>query len=368
MVIFHIISSLANGGAEKMTVELANEQQKLGNKVFIVIFDSLKPNMIHVKNLDKNVNILYIKRRLKFDLITIINLFVSIKRNKCDVIHTHKPSSVVSILPFLPFLNKEIKIVHTVHSGLIYYKNLFNFLSFFRVVRNRVVNVCLTDIIRQDYQNAYPKLIFFYVQNGISMPLTSENYNEVKCYIDSLRGNKSNIILFIGRNSIDKNLSLLFNCMFVLYNKDINCKLICLGLDKKEIISQYDVSGIIDKNTFILGSKSNIADYIANSDALILSSINEGMPLVVIEAMSYGKPIISTSVGGIQEMIENGVHGFLSDDISVEGLLSAIFRFLDSSDDEIYRISAHNINKYHKEFSIDSCCSAYLKIYTDSYM
>lgn len=365
MVIFHIISSLANGGAEKMTVELANEQYKLGYKIFIVIFDPLKPDMIHVKNLDKNVTILHIRRRLKFDLITVINLFVSIKRNKCDVIHTHKPSSIVSILPLLPFFKKKIQIVHTVHSGLIYYNKLFKFLSFFRIFRKKVVNVCLTEVIKQEYQNAYPKLKFLFIQNGISKPLTSEKYNDVKCYIDSLRVDKTNIILFIGRNSKDKHLSLLFNCMSELYNKGINCKLLCLGLDIKEIISQYDISGIVNKNTFILGSKSNIADYIDNSDALILSSINEGMPLVVIEAMSYGKPIISTSVGGIPEMVKNDENGFLTDDISVEGLLSAIFRFLGSTDDEIYRISTHNINKYKKEYSIESCCSSYLKIYTD---
>ena len=48
-----------------------------------------------------------------------------------------------------------------------------------------------------------------------------------------------------------------------------------------------------------------------NSDALLLPSYNEGLPISILEAMSYGMPIISTPVGGIVEAVENNVNGFI---------------------------------------------------------
>lgn len=48
-----------------------------------------------------------------------------------------------------------------------------------------------------------------------------------------------------------------------------------------------------------------------NSDVLLLPSYNEGLPISILEAMSYGMPIISTPVGGIVEAVENNVNGFI---------------------------------------------------------
>jgi len=46
-------------------------------------------------------------------------------------------------------------------------------------------------------------------------------------------------------------------------------------------------------------------------DYMILSSLTEGLPLVVLEAMANAKPVVSTSVGGVPEVIEDGVNGYL---------------------------------------------------------
>ncbi|HSQ38897.1 MAG TPA: glycosyltransferase family 4 protein [Anaerolineales bacterium] len=58
-------------------------------------------------------------------------------------------------------------------------------------------------------------------------------------------------------------------------------------------------------------SREELTRIMDGTDIFLLSSILEGQPLVIVEAMAYGCPIISTNVGGIPELITDGVNGFL---------------------------------------------------------
>lgn len=364
MNIFHIITNLANGGAEKMTVELANQQVKAGHQVSIVLFDPLTNEMIHSKNLRKEVDVKLLKRKIKFDIILLFKLFSVVKKTKCDVIHTHKPSGILHVLPVLFFLKSDIHIIHTVHNELSYYKKLFSFLQSFNVYNKRVLNVCLSEEIQKEYQHFFPKMQFTFIPNGISKPAISKDIGKVDEYISNLRDQKTKILLFIGRNSEQKNLTLLFDLMNEVKKQQINCKLVCIGIEKDEIIKQYqNIHEIIDYNTYMVGTKSNIADYLANIDALILSSKNEGMPLVVIEALSYGKAIISTPVGSIPNMLNEGKNGFIASDTSLEGLLTALEKFMQKSDTELFNIKKNNITLFEKHYSIEECTRKYLNLY-----
>ncbi|HHL22048.1 MAG TPA: colanic acid biosynthesis glycosyltransferase WcaL, partial [Aliiroseovarius sp.] len=58
-------------------------------------------------------------------------------------------------------------------------------------------------------------------------------------------------------------------------------------------------------------SQSAVAGILATADALVLPSFAEGVPVVLMEAMASGKPVIATRVAGVPELVENGVSGFL---------------------------------------------------------
>lgn len=77
-----------------------------------------------------------------------------------------------------------------------------------------------------------------------------------------------------------------------------------------EQISQLGVEGSFK----LLGTKINPYPYMKNADYFVLPTRSEAYPLVVNEALALEKPIISTNVGGIPEMIENGVDGILVND------------------------------------------------------
>jgi hypothetical protein len=54
-----------------------------------------------------------------------------------------------------------------------------------------------------------------------------------------------------------------------------------------------------------------VADTLRQADALVLPSFAEGVPVVLMEAMASGKPVIATQVGGVSELVEDGVSGFV---------------------------------------------------------
>ena len=62
-----------------------------------------------------------------------------------------------------------------------------------------------------------------------------------------------------------------------------------------------------------MGNSNQVNDYLTNSDACILFSKDEGLPISIIEAMRCGLPIISTRIAGIPEMIVEGISGYLVD-------------------------------------------------------
>lgn len=62
-----------------------------------------------------------------------------------------------------------------------------------------------------------------------------------------------------------------------------------------------------------MGNSNQVNDYLTNSDAFILFSKDEGLPISIIEAMRCGLPIISTRIAGIPEMIVEGISGYLVD-------------------------------------------------------
>ncbi|RGJ63668.1 glycosyltransferase [Bacteroides stercoris] len=93
---------------------------------------------------------------------------------------------------------------------------------------------------------------------------------------------------------------------------------------------------------YFLGLKKNVGDYLKNSDAFALSSLNEAMPITLIEALACGCIPLSTPVSGSVDIIQNGKNGFLSKDFSVDSYITMLKDFfknhenIDKKELEVY--------------------------------
>jgi glycosyltransferase involved in cell wall biosynthesis len=87
--------------------------------------------------------------------------------------------------------------------------------------------------------------------------------------------------------------------------------------------------GIGDR-LLITGLRADVMEILAASDVFVLSSLWEGMPLSLIEAMSVGVPSVATDVGGVGQLLKDGVTGLLVPPADAPALASALADTLDN--------------------------------------
>ncbi len=109
---------------------------------------------------------------------------------------------------------------------------------------------------------------------------------------------------------------------------DISFLLVGEGALKEELkILCADLK--IEKNVIFAGERSDIPEILSLTDIFVLPSLREGLPLTILEAMACGKPVIATNVGGIPEIVKDGITGILVSPEDSGALYSAMNELLD---------------------------------------
>lgn len=104
---------------------------------------------------------------------------------------------------------------------------------------------------------------------------------------------------------------------------NIHLLLVGDGPERETIECEIREHGV-DERVHVCGLRRDVPRILAGADALLLTSISEGIPLTLIEGMAAGLPIVSTNVGGIQEIVQDHVQGLLCDARDYDGLASRL--------------------------------------------
>lgn len=118
-------------------------------------------------------------------------------------------------------------------------------------------------------------------------------------------------VLFMGRLGQRKGAYDLVEAAKLIKNPNVKINMYGDGEVKeiKSIVKENNLENIVNVMGWISGK--DVEKAYRNSDIFILPSYNEGLPMSILEAMSYGLPVISTTVGGIPEQVVDNVSGFL---------------------------------------------------------
>jgi len=350
MDILHAVSSLEIGGAEKFVVNLAIKQQESGIDVGVVSYGEpmdplqslLSENSIKVFNLQGNI----LSRSIK-----LIKLLFSTK-----IFHIHSPAVIRACFPLFPLLSLK-KVLYTIHgenTAKLSMMRLSHRIAKLYLNKTLAVSEGAKDSVAKRYAWSPDKIDV--VKNGVPIR-TIKNEKD-----SSIEGNILKIGI-ISRLIPLKNVSLLFDALNDLpltYKKRYCVEVFGDGSDLNNLKSH--AKNLNDCLIHFHGPCSNEYHMYSSVDLLVLCSNSEGLPMSILEAMSYGLPVVSTNVGAIPKVISHEINGFLYPPRNKEALKTILIQILDNPHSLI------NIKKMAQKYvlehySIDQVNRDYKHIY-----
>ncbi|MGD0959167.1 MAG: glycosyltransferase family 4 protein [Methylomonas sp.] len=180
---------------------------------------------------------------------------------------------------------------------------------------------------------------------------------------------KTQRLICVGRLSAQKGQLLLLEAMALLANRGIVFDLVLAGDGemRREIEALIAKSGLQER-VLITGwiSCEQVREALLAAKALILPSFAEGLPVVIMEAMALRRPVLSTYVAGIPELVSPGENGWLVPAGCVESLAEAIAECLGASEDTLRNMGEANRRKVIERHSVEVEAAKLHRLFAES--
>ena len=340
MKILQVITKSELGGAQSVVTNLVNalcgehEVTVIAGEGDGKMFDAISNNVqkIHYSHLKRAISPYH-------DIITLFFLWRLNRRLKPDIIHLH--SSKAGLLGRLILPRK--KIVYTVHgfdSIRIAYRWL---LPLERKMQLRCA--AIVGVSQYDVNNLHSESITkhtYLVYNGVPRPQDNASL--------SIPSEYKKVVMCIARVAKPKRHDIFIDCARRLPEYAF----VWIG-------NLHPVQEDVPPNVFFMGNKPNAAAYCIQADLFMLPSDYEGLPMVLLEAMSQGKPLLSSKVGGVPEIVIDGENGYsLPND--TEMFVKKISYIL-QNDDIQKKFSEKSLELYESRFTSKKMVGRYLDLY-----
>ena len=161
------------------------------------------------------------------------------------------------------------------------------------------------------------------------------------------------VVGWIGRMTAVKRADDVLRVMRRLRELDVDAVLCMVGdgPDRDAVERRAHELGIV-RDSLFLGYQDEVASYYAAFDALILPSANEGTPVSAIEALAGGRPVVATRVGGVPDVVRDGIDGYLVEPGDVDAMAA---RLADLAADPPlrHRMGEAGRASVHERYSVD---------------
>jgi len=348
--VIHLVEELTIGGLEKIltSIVLNLDKKKYNVSVWCLREGGFFANKLAKEGID--FKILHISTSR--NPLSIYKLYKLLKSRKFDIIHTHAYSAG-TIGRMSAFLAGVPVIISHNHSVYDYYNRRYHFVEWFlSLITDRVV--CVSDIANR-FANETQRINarkLITIHNGIDSEYTvlekrtSGLRKELGIPVDH------SVICTIAHLEEHKGVKYLLESASLLLQSRNDVSFLVVGEGRlKEKLKILCADLKIEENVVFAGERGDIPEILSLTDIFVLPSLREGLPLTILEAMACGKPVIATNVGGIPEVVKDGVSGILISPKDPEALHSAINELL--GDREKLKKMGHNGKRVYSE-SFDS--------------
>ena len=361
--VMHVTTSFNYGGLERQVVELSNHIDDAVYNIIICVMGREVNGPLR-SFLKKDIQIVQFGEQFKHRYLHVLRMAYLLRKYKIDILHLHtgkycgRPAARIARTP----------VVITHEHGKNLWKNEQQIKKDIDADKYTDLTIAVSEDIRQiriKREKVPPEKIIV-IPNGVSIrPAILVEAEKVRTELQLSDGIL--VLGTVGRLTEAKGYDILLNALKSVKDKRHDFKFMFVGDGK---LSEYLISLTsslgLDDNVKFIGSTSNVSTFLAVMDVFVLSSLREGLPVSMLEAMAAKRPVIATAVGGIPEVISDGHNGILVPSNDPEVLAREILRLINNP--ELRKDLANNgFRTVQGKYSIQSVTDSIEKLYCQLY-
>ncbi|MGI6713998.1 MAG: glycosyltransferase [Bacilli bacterium] len=356
MKILEVISSLApTGGGETFAVNLSRELSSQINLKVVILYQKNRDFFIE-RLKEKKIEPIILNKKGHVDLKNTRDLRKIIDDFAPDIIHTENNALISTFLALRKTKHRrKLHVFHTMHLipeeeckhplVRMMYKYIFR--------KKNYVPVAITKRLAEISSKFYRRSFVPFVNNGVELSPFNNHIKLEKREYD---------IVVVGRFSVEKNHKFLIPAFAKLKESIPNLKVALVG--DGEMFNEALALAKALKTTEYMefkGILNNPAEVVNDAKVIALGSLFEANPLSLIEGMSSGCIVVSSDVGGVADIIQEGKNGFLFP-VNEEEKFIAILKKVLKNISNYETMSSYN-RKYSQQFSMKKCANDYIELF-----
>jgi len=361
--VMHIIWSLDLGGAEQVVVNLTRHLNRERFQPIVCCLNEKGRYASLVEN--EGIPIFEMNKKPKLDLFLIPRLVKLIKRMEIDLIHTHLFSAnlwgrIAAKLAGVPVISTE--------HGMDTWRNSIDLALDQWLTSFNAKIVCVSEGVKKFYStrnyslNGKVKII----HNGIEIDKFAPASDRIEIRRQLGLGPDTHVVGIVGRLVPEKAHNDFIDAIKLLSDQDQQIRGLIIGEGK--LLNQLKAKVIkmrLEDKIYFLGNRKELPILYQAMDVFVMSSLREGFPLTILEAMAAKVPIVATNVGGVGECIEHEKDGILVEPKNPKKLAEAIQRIL--TDQNLKEKLIHHANeKVRSRFSVQKMTKDHELLYEET--
>jgi len=312
------------GGAEIMMLDLATELRRRGHTVLPVNLAN-GTGWLGERFRDAGFEPVTFTLHRAIDIGATRELTSILRSFRTDVVHSHE--FTMAIYGAAAARRVGARHVITMHGGL-YYANAWRRRAALRWAANRsdaLVGVSLATAKALRQHLGLDESRVHVVPNGIPLRIGLRDRVRKELSI----GSDEQLIVAVGNLYAVKGHAVLLDALAMLRSR-AGWRLAIAGRGEEEarLRAHADAIGIADR-VHLLGFRDDVADILAAADIFAMPSLSEGLPLALVEAMSFGLPIVVSRTGGVPEVVTEDVEALLVPPSDSSALADALRTLMD---------------------------------------
>lgn len=360
--VLQLISSGGYYGAENMLLNLCASQQKTGCQNSLMIFYNVHaPNVeLYERARRRGLSVRMVHCQGRADWRAVRQIEECIQEDGIQLIHTHGYKA--DLYGYVAARRSGKPIVATCHNWLggTAALGIYNHLDRMALKRFHGLAAVSDSVAQRLLASGVSAKKIRTIANGIDVQ-TFERARPLQAF--NLDGSK--VVGMVARLDLKKGFEYLLRAANELRGSFPELKVVIVGEgpDRSEIEGMIQRLGL-QSSVILAGQRSDMPAVYAAMDVFVLPSLNEGLPMTILEAMAASKPVIATRVGAIPKVIQDGETGLLVDPGDSDGLRNALARLLTDSG-LCSRLGAEGHDWVSRNYTSEAMALKYRQMYDD---